>query len=146
MRLEVVEGLEAVVTAHQRLARRRAELRHESRRARPASRACDRCLRAPQRAHARDIDTRSRHRRATGRRGDAVFAELAAAFCRDPVGRPRRRERDVEPSIRDAGHRKDRKSTRLNSSHVRISYAVFCLKKKKTTKYTSLLTQKKKKK
>src|SRR5438874_9105690 len=27
---------------------------------------------------------------------------------------------------------KDRKSTRLNSSHVEISYAVFCLKKKKT--------------
>src|SRR3989442_5985039 len=30
--------------------------------------------------------------------------------------------------------RGDRKSTRLNSSHVRISYAVFCLKKKKTEK------------
>src|SRR3989442_6817578 len=29
-------------------------------------------------------------------------------------------------------HSADRKSTRLNSSHVRISYAVFCLKKKKT--------------
>src|SRR5690606_42122803 len=29
--------------------------------------------------------------------------------------------------------RTDRKSTRLNSSHVKISYAVFCLKKKKTT-------------
>src|SRR5690554_7293765 len=28
--------------------------------------------------------------------------------------------------------RRDRKSTRLNSSHVRISYAVFCLKKKNT--------------
>src|SRR5690625_6334342 len=28
----------------------------------------------------------------------------------------------------------DRKSTRLNSSHVAISYAVFCLKKKKTNK------------
>src|SRR5690349_23937529 len=28
---------------------------------------------------------------------------------------------------------KDRKSTRLNSSHVEISYAVFCLKKKKLT-------------
>src|SRR5690606_39506772 len=28
--------------------------------------------------------------------------------------------------------REDRKSTRLNSSHVKISYAVFCLKKKKT--------------
>src|SRR3989442_9955724 len=37
---------------------------------------------------------------------------------------------------REAFHRSaisspDRKSTRLNSSHVRISYAVFCLKKKK---------------
>src|SRR5699024_11274808 len=32
----------------------------------------------------------------------------------------------------------DRKSTRLNSSHVSISYAVFCLKKKKkTTQYTA---------
>src|SRR5690349_22375348 len=30
----------------------------------------------------------------------------------------------------DAGHQEDRKSTRLNSSHVEISYAVFCLKKK----------------
>src|SRR5437868_7366831 len=29
---------------------------------------------------------------------------------------------------------KDRKSTRLNSSHVSISYAVFCLKKKNTVK------------
>src|SRR2546430_13333142 len=36
--------------------------------------------------------------------------------------------------------RKDRKSTRLNSSHSQISYAVFCLKKKKNRKintYTS---------
>src|SRR5690554_7332564 len=31
----------------------------------------------------------------------------------------------------------DRKSTRLNSSHVRISYAVFCLKKKKNRKSES---------
>src|SRR5436305_14594334 len=31
----------------------------------------------------------------------------------------------------------DRKSTRLNSSHVRISYAVFCLKKKKKQKNNS---------
>src|SRR5256885_10503505 len=30
-----------------------------------------------------------------------------------------------------AGRRSDRKSTRLNSSHLVISYAVFCLKKKK---------------
>src|SRR3989449_8401905 len=32
---------------------------------------------------------------------------------------------------------RDRKSTRLNSSHGYISYAVFCLKKKKKKKYTS---------
>src|SRR3712207_7328062 len=32
----------------------------------------------------------------------------------------------------------DRKSTRLNSSHANISYAVFCLKKKKSTFYSSL--------
>src|SRR3989442_6617139 len=38
-----------------------------------------------------------------------------------------------KPSVRD------RKSTRLNSSHVRISYAVFCLKKKKYTRSVALL-------
>src|SRR5437667_8044085 len=31
---------------------------------------------------------------------------------------------------------RDRKSTRLNSSHITISYAVFCLKKKTTNTYT----------
>src|SRR5436305_10815286 len=41
---------------------------------------------------------------------------------------PRRRRRPCPPRRCD---RLDRKSTRLNSSHVRISYAVFCLKKKK---------------
>src|SRR5437868_7414346 len=38
---------------------------------------------------------------------------------------------EVERGDRDADL--DRKSTRLNSSHVSISYAVFCLKKKKKT-------------
>src|SRR5262245_64469705 len=37
------------------------------------------------------------------------------------------------PSTR-AASREDRKSTRLNSSHLGISYAVFCLKKKKRNK------------
>src|SRR3989442_7638031 len=37
--------------------------------------------------------------------------------------------RDTQAHLRGQG-RRDRKSTRLNSSHVRISYAVFCLKKK----------------
>src|SRR6266480_7130935 len=39
----------------------------------------------------------------------------------------------------------DRKSTRLNSSHMSISYAVFCLKKKKNTYLLSLSEKKKKK-
>src|SRR5690242_21576327 len=39
---------------------------------------------------------------------------------------------EIEHDIRLGGCR-DRKSTRLNSSHMSISYAVFCLKKKKTT-------------
>src|SRR5438552_19153729 len=39
------------------------------------------------------------------------------------------------PEIREAGIR-DRKSTRLNSSHQIISYPVFCLKKKKITSCT----------
>src|SRR5436305_6286474 len=37
---------------------------------------------------------------------------------------------DVAQGAAHVGLEEDRKSTRLNSSHVRISYAVFCLKKK----------------
>src|SRR5258708_28209061 len=40
----------------------------------------------------------------------------------------------LEQAIRVASENEDRKSTRLNSSHQIISYAVFCLKKKKNTK------------
>src|SRR5256886_12036511 len=39
--------------------------------------------------------------------------------------------RDTTPTGASAHDRADRKSTRLNSSHSQISYAVFCLKKKK---------------
>src|SRR5207253_10472946 len=54
--------------------------------------------------------------------------------------RARRRLLDRRPRGGDGGRRsrrrssRDRKSTRLNSSHVAISYAVFCLKKKKKKK------------
>src|SRR3712207_8540547 len=41
-----------------------------------------------------------------------------------------RRKNAANPQIFRQGLRKDRKSTRLNSSHANISYAVFCLKKK----------------
>src|SRR5690606_41325573 len=43
------------------------------------------------------------------------------------------RQRDRSRLVDRPGVHEDRKSTRLNSSHVKISYAVFCLKKKKTS-------------
>src|SRR5258708_24061212 len=43
----------------------------------------------------------------------------------------RRQDRRGPRAARARGYRRDRKSTRLNSSHQIISYAVFCLKKKK---------------
>src|SRR5437762_9662398 len=51
------------------------------------------------------------------------------ARVRDGSGRPA----PARLPQRRAGDREDRKSTRLNSSHRCISYAVFCLKKKKRT-------------
>src|SRR5437870_9560901 len=51
---------------------------------------------------------------------------------RDRARGGRGRGRDRERLPRRPGSQPDRKSTRLNSSHVAISYAVFCLKKKKT--------------
>src|SRR3989454_3118380 len=50
-----------------------------------------------------------------------------------------RRSRGARQQRRDQG---DRKSTRLNSSHLVISYAVFCLKKKKKTVTTKLYIMK----
>src|SRR5215475_15430348 len=48
-------------------------------------------------------------------------------------------------ALRDRlARRRDRKSTRLNSSHVKISYAVFCLKKKKKNNIKYNLDQYKK--
>src|SRR2546421_4293025 len=51
---------------------------------------------------------------------------------RDRAARPRLRSGDRDPVWASGGG--DRKSTRLNSSHDQISYAVFCLKKKKKKK------------
>src|SRR5947209_11215857 len=64
-----------------------------------------------------DLQRRNRHLREPGQRG-VPGAEVV----------------DGEPQAR---HRRlDRKSTRLNSSHANISYAVFCLKKKNKTNRT----------
>src|SRR2546426_3150715 len=65
---------------------------------------------------------RLRHRHPTGRR----------SRHHDPI----RRDVPLSDGVRTDGafgDRGDRKSTRLNSSHLVISYAVFCLKKKKNT-------------
>src|SRR2546426_4606488 len=45
--------------------------------------------------------------------------------------RQRQREKQRSATVPKPRMRQDRKSTRLNSSHLVISYAVFCLKKKK---------------
>src|SRR2546427_2110864 len=63
-------------------------------------------------------------------RGGTVEGELCAAEA-DPGAAPA----DSLPQGADQGAPTDRKSTRLNSSHSQISYAVFCLKKKKVTVY-----------
>src|SRR2546430_11209792 len=52
-----------------------------------------------------------------------------------PVSRLIRIERQRQPQ------HVDRKSTRLNSSHSQISYAVFCLKKKKQNEYSLVILQ-----
>src|SRR5450432_1262321 len=54
-------------------------------------------------------------------------------FRSQPPPAPLRRQRSHR--LRSRRRRVDRKSTRLNSSHDQISYAVFCLKKKKRTRY-----------
>src|SRR5256885_3649854 len=55
-----------------------------------------------------------------------VRADARRLFRRSPVGPIQRAARRGRSKV----SRKDRKSTRLNSSHLVISYAVFCLKKK----------------
>src|SRR3712207_7956647 len=77
------------------------------------------------------------------RSGDAPLHQLGGALLEDPGGLAGARVADDLAALRRAGARPDprrlqraavdRKSTRLNSSHANISYAVFCLKKKKST-------------
>src|SRR3712207_9003371 len=63
--------------------------------------------------------------------GDVLDAEALARRQHDVPLRPALALGDRRPENRvELVPRKDRKSTRLNSSHANISYAVFCLKKK----------------
>src|SRR2546430_13482647 len=58
-------------------------------------------------------------------------AQAAALFAEDAEGRRLRERLAEQPPVAPSLRYEDRKSTRLNSSHSQISYAVFCLKKKK---------------
>src|SRR5574341_2294282 len=62
------------------------------------------------------------------------FTELSKAICSTPLASTPLTT--IKPALTT-----DRKSTRLNSSHQLISYAVFCLKKKKVCKPAELLDQ-----
>src|SRR5438445_1422415 len=79
-------------------------------------------------------------RRQPLRRRDVLEQQVPAALrlAARHEGRHGRRERGLGGGVR---HR-DRKSTRLNSSHANISYAVFCLKKKKKHKKTDNIKRK----
>src|SRR5437870_11420317 len=84
---------------------------------------------------------RDRHSFPTRRSSDLECADLGqhlGLLVADEVALEARRLRELGRALQlapvAAGARselQDRKSTRLNSSHVAISYAVFCLKKKK---------------
>src|SRR2546426_3294781 len=65
------------------------------------------------------------------RRGIEAAGRAAAAGRRRGGARARGDRGGAEPG---RGGARDRKSTRLNSSHLVISYAVFCLKKKNPTR------------
>src|SRR5690606_41453914 len=71
---------------------------------------------------------------------DALPILLGSVAASTPVLAQQGQEAEVEEVVVTGSRRaprtalEDRKSTRLNSSHVKISYAVFCLKKKKKKK------------
>src|SRR3712207_8094025 len=70
--------------------------------------------------------------RATGYAGGrAALEQHCAVSLEDLCGNWKRLGRDLTGEF--FGNDRDRKSTRLNSSHANISYAVFCLKKKEHT-------------
>src|SRR6266511_4557118 len=114
----------AVARPHERLRKDRAEAEHFALLPEPAELV---------RVHPA-LDRRVLRRRlevlADGDDVDAVLAQVAHRLDDLVVRLP---QADDDPGLRQ--HRvvreflRDRKSTRLNSSHVKISYAVFCLKK-----------------
>src|SRR3712207_7175297 len=86
-------------------------------------------IRRPPRSTLFPYTTLFRSDRGDEHRGDGG-AEHARAAGHGVVRRGRLLQR-LARDLGEVGQQRDRKSTRLNSSHANISYAVFCLKKKK---------------
>src|SRR5205807_7574964 len=71
-------------------------------------------------------------------RGACTSCPRATTASRPSSGSLKRSSRPrATPCCFESSDSRDRKSTRLNSSHLVISYAVFCLKKKKKKKLTN---------
>src|SRR5256885_4453924 len=64
--------------------------------------------------------------------GGQLTALYPEKYIFDVAGFPKVLAKDLVKGMAEQALQLDRKSTRLNSSHLVISYAVFCLKKKKT--------------
>src|SRR3712207_7355267 len=58
-------------------------------------------------------------------------AETAIGDRENQIDELRKEMEQIRAKLEEVEKERDRKSTRLNSSHANISYAVFCLKKKK---------------
>src|SRR2546421_4862704 len=84
-------------------------------------------FRSPRRPPRKGPATRSSARRARWSTGSSVPSRC----WRSPRTSARRSVRRTSQRENRGGRARDRKSTRLNSSHDQISYAVFCFKKKK---------------
>src|SRR3712207_6934666 len=88
-------------------------------------------IRRPPRSTLFPYTTLFRSRRAHAVRPGALPLDVVAAERVGGAADPGRDPRP--PGVVGVAVLEDRKSTRLNSSHANISYAVFCLKKKKRT-------------
>src|SRR5688572_32350914 len=88
-------------------------------------------IRRPPRSTLFPYTTLFRSRLSISDTGSPVSSERIAVLFTQPLAETNGMGIGLYQAYRQAKNAGDRKSTRLNSSHSQISYAVFCLKKKK---------------
>src|SRR5690349_24221956 len=88
-------------------------------------------LRRPPRSTLFPYTTLFRSHNRGGKPRDSLAAEFDGQMKPPRADRTKQSQEAGANLVPEEWRRQDRKSTRLNSSHVEISYAVFCLKKKK---------------